>query len=198
MYSGRTKGFTQPNITQHLKTYLNVSNWWSSPLISHLWCFGGGFILLHCLFPPGYFYIHSASYWPSQRASAETSHYSHTEHVQHLILIQNYEGVVLPPSSFATFFFPCCRAVFALTVCLCGWPCCSGGSGLLFLAALSLPPTASHSRPAEALAPSPCPCRGSTSPGTNTYHVERPGSDRMRDVLHIQRCYTFMVKWCYL
>lgn len=120
------------------------------------------------------------------------------EHVQHLILIQNYEGVVLPPSSFATFFFPCCRAVFALTVCLCGWPCCSGGSGLLFLAALSLPSTASHSRPAEALAPSPCPCRGSTSPGTNTYHVERPGSDRMRDVLHIQRCYTFMVKWCYL
>lgn len=50
------------------------------------------------------------------------------EHVQHLILIQNYEGVVLPPISFTTFFFPC-RAVFALTVCLCGWPCCSGGSG---------------------------------------------------------------------
>lgn len=77
--------------------------------------------------------------------------------------------------------FPRCLAVaVALTVRLCGWPCCSGGSGLLFPSVLSLPLTASHLRSAEALAPSPCQCRGSTSPGTNTYDMERPRSDRMQ------------------
>lgn len=82
-------------------------------------------------------------------------------------------------------WLPCCPAVVALTVCLWGWPCCSGGSGLLFPSALSLPLTASHPRSAEALVPSPCLCQGSTSPGKNTYDMERPRSDRMQYMLHI-------------
>lgn len=74
---------------------------------------------------------------------------------------------------------PCRPAVVVLTVCLWGWPCCSEGSGLLFPSALSLQPTASHPPSAEDLVPSPCLCRGSMSPGKNTYDMERPWSDQM-------------------